>query len=269
MKIDGKTGVFYRQWDAGYSKGVFLLIHGLGGHSARWEGLSDFFLQQNFSLYAIELKGFGETQDLKGHVDSFNTYLEDIRTIRNIISEEHVGKKVFLIGESMGGLIAFLLAIKEQDLFNCLICLSPAFKSKARFNIMDYFRIIFSAIFNPKKQFNMPFDPSMCTRDIDYQKRMEQDPREHCLATAGLLINIAISQSKAKFFANKVKIPVLFLLAGEDMIIDNKVTKNLFNRLQVGDKKLIEYPDMAHGISVDLGKENVFGDILKWVEERI
>jgi len=268
MKIDKNTGVFYRQWDSGSSKAVLLLIHGLGGHSERWQSLSDFFLQQNISSYAIELKGFGETEGMRGHIDSFNTYMEDVRAILRIISEEHAGKKVFLIGESMGGLIAFLLARKEPDLFNGLICLSPAFKSKLRFKFLDYIGIILSAIFNPQRQFNMPFDPSMCTRDIEYQKKMEQDIREHCLATAGLLMNIAVAQLIAGFSANRIAMPVLFLLAGHDEIVNNKTTRNVFNRLRSDDKRLIEYTEMAHGISVELDKENVFKDILTWTQER-
>ena len=79
MKIDRETGIMYRQWEGELSRGSILLVHGFGSHSGRWKFLADFFLKNGFSSYAIELKGFGETNSPKGHIGSFDTYFDDIR----------------------------------------------------------------------------------------------------------------------------------------------------------------------------------------------
>ena len=130
MITDEKTGIVYRRWMASSRGGVLLLVHGLGAHSGRWEFLADFFLRYNISSYSIELKGFGETPGVKGHIDSFDTYLKDIRRLHDIIAKEDPFAKVFLLGESMGALISFVMTGLYPGLFRGLICLSPAFGSR-------------------------------------------------------------------------------------------------------------------------------------------
>ena len=269
MKTDEKTGVLYRQWEAPSAEVFFLLVHGLGGHSSRWEFLSQFLLQNRISSYAIELKGFGETKDLKGHIDSFEIYFQDLLAIRNIINQEHRGAKVFLLGESLGGLLAFLLAIRTPNLFHGLICLSPAFKGSLKSPFMDYVKVFVSMFFNPRKQFPVPFNAQMCTRDTDYQGVMDSDPREHRLATAKLLIELFLAQIRAGFLKHKLSIPTLFLTSGKDFLVDTKAISGIFKKLVVKDKTIIDYPDMYHALPIELGREKVFADILKWAQERL
>jgi len=269
MKTDVETGVMYRQWEIASSETVFLLVHGLGGHSSRWEFLSKFLLQNGISSYAIELKGFGETKDLKGHIDSFEIYFQDLLVIRNIINKEHGGAKVFLLGESLGGLLAFLLAIRKPNLFHGLICLSPAFKGSLKSSFMDYVKVFVSLFFNPRKQFPVPFNAQMCTRDTEYQAVMDHDEREHRLASAKLLIELFLAQIRASSLKHKLSIPTLFMTSGKDLLVDAKASLGIFKKLAVKDKTIIDYPDMYHALPIELGREKVFTDILEWAQERL
>lgn len=270
MNTDEWTDIMYQGWQASSPKAVLLLVHGLGGHSGRWEFLADYFLKQDFSSYAIELKGFGETETLAGHISSFNIYFEDILTLRGIIKKEYPGKKIFIAGESLGGLIAFLLTAGKKDLFDGLICISPAFRSKLRFLIPEYLRIAFCALFNPTRQFKMPFDSAMTTQDEAYRKMMDTDPREHRFATASLLVKTAFSMNRAKGAAGRINVPVLFLLAGDnDALVDSGESKKIFAGLGVKDKKLVQYPDMRHALSIEKDREKVFGEILKWLQTKV
>ena len=269
IQKDKKTGIVYRAWRTRSPEAILLLVHGLGAHTDRWEFLENFFLKNDVSVYAIELKGFGETEGLRGHVDSFDIYLEDILHLYGIAAKENSGKKVFLLGESMGALIAFVAVVVKPDLFSGLISLSPAFKSRLGENIFNYVKYLSPNLYNPKKQFSMPFDSEMCTRDVDYQKVLDRDAERDRLATSKLLLNILITQMRSWGLKTKVRIPVLFLLAGDDKIVNPEVSKEFFKNLKAKDKKIIEYPGMRHALSIDLGREAVFGDILKWIEARV
>ncbi|MFH1847527.1 MAG: alpha/beta fold hydrolase [Candidatus Omnitrophota bacterium] len=269
LKQDEKTGVNYRCWEAASTEAVLLFVHGLGAYSARWDFTGKFFLKQNISSYAIELKGFGEDKGLKGHIDSFNTYFNDIRSLINIIFNKHPNTKIFLMGESLGALISFMFSCKYAGIFNGLICISPSFLSRMKVSFLEYVRILFAAFFSPCKQFNMPFDSAMCTQDKEYQKIMDEDKREHRLATARLLMCTLSAQIRALVFKTQINIPVLFLLAGEDKLVDPRVSKKVFQRLKAEDKKMIEYPDMYHALSIELGREKVFQDIVLWLRGRI
>ena len=269
LKKDLKSGILYRSWPAVEPRAIFLLVHGLGAHSARWNFLAEFFLQKNISSYAIELRGFGETEGLKGHVDSFNAYFKDICCLRDIISKENSGKKVFLIGESLGAVISLLLIAGGSNLFDGLICVSPAFVSKMKVSLSKYIRIFASLLYNPKKQFGIPFTAGMCTRDAACQKLLDEDKKECRVATSRFILETFIAQTKSKKLKDKIKLPALFLLAGEDKLVDIEASRKAFKSFEIKDKTLIEYPLMYHALSIALGREKVFEDILKWAEGKI
>lgn len=246
------------------------MVHGLGAHSGRWEFLADFFLKNGIASYSIELKGFGETTDLKGHVGSFDIYYRDILSLYEVIGQEQAGKRIFIVGESMGALLSFIVAAQEPGLFSGVICLSPAIKSRMKFSPMDYLNIFSSLLYAPKKQIVMPFTSAMCTRDTAYQKVMDSDPREHRFATPRLLVAIAGGQLCAARLRKRLAAPVLFLVAGDhDQLIDPAAAEKFFAGVAIGDKKLVRYPDMYHALSIDLGREKVFGDMLEWIETRL
>ncbi len=263
------TGLIYRQWEALPCRAVVLLIHGVGAHSGRWEFLADFFLKNEISSYAIELKNFGETNNLKGHKGSFNIYFEDIRNLQSIIRAENKGKPIFCAGESFGALIAFLMIKTKPDLFDGLICISPAFSNRLRFSFLDYISIFYFWFFNPGKQFKIPFNSGMLTRDVGYQKFMDSDSRERRTATAQFLINVLIAQIRSKLLRKRFNIPVFFLLPGRDQVVNSEVSRKVFKTLRAEDKTIIQYADMFHALSIDSGRETVFEDILKWIEKRI
>lgn len=271
METDINTGIMYKKWPAaGSPKAVFLLVHGLGGFSGRWDPLVAYSFENNISSYALELKGFGETDGLKGHIDSFDIYLRDIASLYKIIKKENNGIKVFLIGESMGGLISFLAAAIMPDFFDGLICVSPAFKNRMKFSFFDELKFYLGAVFYPKKQFKMPFDSVMCTHDPDFQNALNTDNREHRFATPKLLFNMVLAWQRIKSLKDKIRIPVLFLIAGElDLLVDPNESKKIFKTLKVEDKQLIEYPQMYHSLPIELGREKVFEDLLSWVDKRI
>lgn len=262
---DEKTAIIYRKWRNNPGKIVLLLVHGLGGHSQRWGFLADFFLSNNISSYALELKGFGQTDTPKGHIDSFDTYFKDIKSLHAVIRGENPGSKVFIIGESLGALISFIITVKSPGLFFGIICISPAFKSRMPFSLWDYLNVFSFQYFFPLKSMRLPFSSGICTRDTEYIKQMDSDERECRIASVRLLFNIIMAQIEAVFIKSKLKTPLLFLIAGEDKLVDDKASVSFFNRLTLKDKKMIQYPKMYHALSIDLEREKVFQDILGWL----
>lgn len=180
-----------------------------------------------------------------------------------------MGKKVFIVGESMGGLIAFMTAIKKPDLFSGLICISPGFASLLRFSILDYVKMASARFYRPTKQFVMPFDSKMCTQDPHCQKVIDTDPLEHRFATPKLLQSILIGQTYSKLLKHKIRMRTLFLLAGKDNFVSAGVSRKIFEGLKTKNKELIEYAEMRHALTVGLGREKVFRDALRWMEKGI
>lgn len=255
----------YRQWEATGANAVLLLVHGLGGHTGRWEPLAGFCAQRGVASYALALRGFGDTPGIQGHIDSFGTYLSDIEALAGIIRGRHPHHKIYLLGESLGGLICFLAAARSAGLCSGLICLSPAFRDTLKIGSVVRARILFSAVLSPERRFTMPFSLTSCSRDEALVERFEKDPREHRLASARLLFETRLGQATARRMRDKITVPVLFLVSGHDTIVSTGASVRMFEALNVKDKKIRVYPDMYHALSIDLGREKVFEDIIGWV----
>ena len=257
--------ILYYKWAVQNPDAVFLLVHGMGAHSGRWGFLADWFLKQNISSYSLELKGFGEAPGVRGHIDSLSIYYRDILKLADKIREENPGKKVMLLAESMGGLIAFMTAALYPGSFDGLIAISPAFANGMKISPLTMLDMVTAMLYNQKKQFKMPFNAQMCTVDGEYRKVMDADPREHRFATSRLLWEILVAQLKSGFVKDKIKIPVLFLFAGKDYLVNTGPGIKMFKSLKTDRKKMIEYPEMQHALSIEKDRDKVFSDILEWI----
>ena len=75
--FDG-TKMFLRTWVPDEEpRAVIIGIHGLGSHSGLQNFIGTTFAKRGMPFYAPDLRGFGRFEGLKGHVDSFDHWIED------------------------------------------------------------------------------------------------------------------------------------------------------------------------------------------------
>jgi alpha-beta hydrolase superfamily lysophospholipase len=268
------TDILYRKWEvtppAASPKAVFLLVHGLGAHTARWDFLAGFLARNGFSSYGLELRGFGRTPERpRGHVDSLRVWERDVRKLAETAARENPGRRIFVLGESLGGLLAFNLACRHPEAFAGQVLLSPAFKSAMKFHAAAYLKLVALIAIKPETTIPVPFTSAMCTRDAAYQAVMDANPDELRVASLKCLFGTLLAQSQAKRLAKKLHVPSLFLISGADLLVDERAGRELFRKLTLEDKTILEYPEMLHALSIDLGREQVFRDILAWAEKRV
>lgn len=262
-------GLTYRRWGVGDPRCVFLLVHGLGAHAGRWEATADFFLKKGISSYAVELRSPGIPDKAGAKEDRFESFCGKIRALYDIAAKDNPAKKIFLAGESLGAIVSFLICIGYPGLFSGLICISPAFVPKRKITFSEYIRILTPLFYNPEKQFALPFDSSMCTRDLAYRNMIDRDAREYRSISTRFAFEIFLIQARAMAQKKKMATPTLFLVPEDDKIVDPRGARDVFARLVVKDKTLKSFPGMYHSLSIELGKEAVFEEMLKWVEKRL
>jgi alpha-beta hydrolase superfamily lysophospholipase len=239
-----------------------LLVHGLGAHAGRWEAMGDFFLEKGISSYAVELRG------PEGGPDRVGNYCSRVMGLYERAARENPAKKIFLVGESFGAIVSIILVARHPGLSSGLICISPAFAPRKKIAFFDCVRILASSLCGSKKEVDLPFDSSMCTRDMDCRNKMEADPREYRSVAPSFACGILRVQFLARSAVKKVRTPTLFLVAGEDRVVNSEQALAAFKSLAAEDKTLVEFPGMYHSLSIELGREKVFEAILKWVEDR-
>ena len=268
------SDVLFRRWDArpdaASPRAVLLLVHGLGAHSGRWTFLAEFFAGRGYASYAIELRGFGRTPERpRGHVASFEVWVRDILALRDAVGRDFPDRKVFLVGESMGGLVAYDLAGRRPGRFDGAVLMAPAFKNGLTFPPSAYVKLALLTPFKPEHMIDLPFTSETATRDADYAAVMNASPDELRVASLRLMAGFLPLQARAGRLAKRFESPALVLSPGVDHLVDERAGRKIFRLLAAADKTLIEYPGMFHALYIDLGREKVFRDIHDWTEERI
>ena len=69
--------------------------------------------------------------------------------------------------------------------------------------------------------------------------------------------------------AGEIKIPVLMLIGGQDPVVSAAANREFFDRLGSADKTFLLYPKMLHEPFNEVGRQEVFDDLARWLDARI
>ncbi len=127
--FSGEDGVsiFYRKYEAEGEKARMIIAHGLGEHSGRYDTVVSRLLPRGISIWAADHRGHGQSDGLRGHVSSFYQYVDDLHSLvalsRDTLPSD---AKIFLLGHSLGGLIALRFASRFPEVVDGVIISSPS-----------------------------------------------------------------------------------------------------------------------------------------------
>ncbi len=259
----------WQQWVPDSAKASLLISHGYAEHAGRYAHFAEFLMAQGYAVYALDHRGHGQSEGEKANIASFEQYVQDLLAFRHHLQELGIIEPCFLLGHSMGGLIAAKLALRQADLFKGLI-LSAAFLE----NATEVPAILMSlsgvaSRFLPSLA-TTKLDTKLISRDTDVVKAYNDDPLVYTGGTKARLGKEMLTAGpqvlqKAKQF----KLPLLLLHGTADQIASPNGSQKLFDTLELSDKTLKTYEGFYHEILNELGKEEVYTDILEWLEQRL
>ncbi len=262
-----KNGIYYRKWEVKKTVAIILAIHGMGAHSERYSYMAEFLKTKKISTYSIALRGYGDIICKNpAYVPSLKVYCEDIKKLKEIIIKENPGKPIFILGESMGALIAHLTVLFFDSDYAGLIEVAPVYKDVMNMSLLKRIQIAFYAFFKPKKIIEMPFTTEKLTRDKNIIKKLNKDKKESRVASANLLLQILLNQIKIALFIKKIEIPTLFLLAEKDMLGSTEYNIKLFNKLKC-EKQMKIYKNSYHALTIEKNRKEVFKDIYLFLKK--
>lgn len=116
--VDVSTGPLHQK-NYGGSGPPIVLVHGLGGSFANWDVIGPKLAAQGH-VTAIDLPGFGLSPpandwELTTHQAAIEAYIEEV-----------AGAPAVIVGNSMGGLLAEMVAANRPDLVQALVLIAPA-----------------------------------------------------------------------------------------------------------------------------------------------
>ncbi|MFX1451268.1 MAG: alpha/beta fold hydrolase, partial [Promethearchaeota archaeon] len=98
--------IYYQCWLPDKPKAIVHIVHGFAEHSGRYLNVVNELIPLNYAVYANDHRGHGRSEGVRNHVDSFDQYVEDEKLLYDIIKKQHPNLPVFMLGHSMGSIIA-------------------------------------------------------------------------------------------------------------------------------------------------------------------
>ncbi len=202
-----------------------LLLHGLSA-SHRWWSQNAPVLARSFRVYAIDLSGFGDSRehgvfDLAEAVPQLIHWMDTLEIPR-----------AHLIGHSLGGLIAAMLAAREPARVNRLILVDAAM---------------------------LAFDPGLRRRAVGLVRSIRWTPKRHIPMMAEDAIRAnprAMGQATLQLLTTdgrsdlqQITAPTLIIWGDHDTIVPLSVGEQLHT--QISDSRLVVIPNSSHTPMLD------------------
>lgn len=244
---------------AANAKGLILFVHG-----RTWSGVPDFDLQvdgeklslmdgmveQGYSTYAVDLRGYGGTPRDSTEWASPDKAAKDILNILNWISVENNNKKVHLFGWSMGSTLTLLATQKKA-------------KDIASLTLFGYWQDL---------DYKIPEDPS----DIQLEKRINTaknaasdfiTPGNISKKAINTYVKMALKHDPIRvdwryqsqynnIDPSLITTPVLILQGELDPIAPTENQAKLFTRLKTADKSWVVISGGDHAAFMETSRKN-------------
>ena len=268
---DGQK-LFLQGWEPeGEKQAAIFLLHGLGEHSGRYRYLADQCLHRRIAVYSFDGRGHGKSAEPSptGYIERLELYLEDIDSLFNKM-QSYVGEiPCFLMGHSMGGGLATHYAIFQQPRVQGVILTGPSLLPGEDFSpfLLKLAKVL--SRITPKLAASK-VHASAISKDLQVVKRYEEDPlvlHKGVPARTGAELLKMIDDIQANL--EKFLLPVLIMHGTQDTLTNIEGSKLLYKKASSNDKTLRLFERFYHEILNEPERDQVIGEILEWIEERI
>ncbi|MBU6451216.1 MAG: alpha/beta fold hydrolase [Cyanobacteria bacterium REEB67] len=248
-------------------KALMLCVHGLGLHHRAFESFAERMIGQGFTVVSFDVRGFGAYMTAKGHDHlDMKACVQDLISVIGLMRRDYSDRRIFLLGESMGGALALRVAAEEPDIIDGLVCSVPA--GQRHKEAGTKFKVALKFLTDSKKPVNL--SQSVVNKSIsDVREREEwrMDPRARLKLSPRELIEFDLfMRQNEKFAAEICHTPVLIFQGIDDRLVKETGTIRLFRVLPTKDKALILMGNQQHLIfEANPYKDDLTMGIIGWL----
>ncbi|GAX21786.1 acylglycerol lipase [Fistulifera solaris] len=258
---------------------VALLFHGFLAHGLypTVKYAAQVLQQQRMQVFSYDMQGHGRSEGLSGYLPSAEAVLEEAVAMTRYVQNKYIHNnnhsKFFLVGSSMGGAIA--LGVSQQiSVTGGVILLAPMLQLSVSSweqlllqglaAVLPTISCIPSRSTSAALQYRDPTKRQECTDD-------PLVPKTNTIRIGSANTCVQLTQRVSEH-ASALTVPLLILLAEEDVIVQNEGAERLFaTAVQCPDKTLKRYPGALHGLLCETRPllDQVEQDLVEWVLARL
>ena len=265
-------------WEPENPSVVFILVHGALDHAGAYFTPALFFREHGIATAALSQRGHdhrGPDHPSRVIIRHFEDFLDDLGLMLEKVKKDFPGIPVFFIAHSMGCLVGTHFGIRrlgEDPDVKGFIFSSPYFVNAVRApKIVIRVAGILAALV-PRMKAPVEDFVDFVTRDREIMKRHREDQKA---GMKGLTVSIRFGNELIKAqewlpgHIGEWKYPLLLIVAGSDRLADAEATRQLAGTIDQGLVTELYYPENFHENFNEPNRKEIYGEILKWVHERI
>ena len=264
----GGLQVFIRSWrPAGRARALVTIVPGFNSHSGHYLWVGEQLAASGFAVYAVDLRGRGQSDGERFYIEHFSEYLSDVQTMMTLATSRESGLPVYLLGHSAGGVISCNYALDHQSELAGLICESFAFQVYAP----DFALTVLKGLSHLAPHTHvLKLKNDDFSRDPAVVRAMYEDPyiADEVQPTLTVAEMVRADERLERDF-EQMALPVLIMHGDADKVTRPGGSQRFYDRAGSRDKTLKLYAGHAHDLLNDLDKELVLADITRWIEARL
>lgn len=266
----GGVPLYYQVWlpPAQRHRAVLVNLHGLGDHSSLYPTLADHFPARGIALYAYDMRGNGRSPGQRAFIHDWGEYRGDLGAFLALVREREEDLPVFVLGNSLGGLVVLDYALQHPEGLAGVIAASPPLGQLGVPPLLMALGRIMSRVC-PRLSLNVGMDLSGLARDPAVVQTVLADPHFHRRGTARLSTEVTATIERVQARAANLSLPLLILHGSDDRMVPPDGSRRFFSRVRHADREFREYPGAYHGLFADIGYQEVLADTERWLEKHL
>jgi acylglycerol lipase len=259
--------IYYQGWlPDGDVKAVLFIVHGLGEHCGRYANVVNHFVPLGYAVYGLDHIGHGKSDGGREQIVRFEDFTEPLVAYYKMVKGWQPGKQIFLLGHSMGGLIACYYLLDHQADFKGAVISAPAIKigeniSPATITLSK----VLSAI--APKAGVLALDANLISRDPEVVKTYVNDPLVfHGKTPARLGAEMLKAMMRVTAEVQTITLPFIAIQGKEDKLVDHAGTQMLYDKAGSKDKAIKIYEGLYHEVFNEPERAVVLKDVETWLQ---
>ncbi|MGH3980312.1 MAG: lysophospholipase [Pseudonocardiaceae bacterium] len=264
--LPGGTTAYWQGWvPPGERRAVVVLVHGLGEHGGRYAHVGRRLAEAGLACYCADHRGHGRTEGPRANVGRMTHVVADLAEFVTFATEP--GVPTFMLGHSMGGLLALLYATThDHDLAG--LVLTGAYLQVTQSSALKPVAKLLSTL-TPNLGV-VPVIADAVSRDPQVVTAYRTDPLVHhgkvpvrtgaelLTATRGLPARLA-----------RLEIPVLILHGTDDRIATPEGSRMVHRAVSSPDRTLRLYDGLFHEVLNEPEGGEILDEVVGWMSDRI
>lgn len=247
-----------------------VLLHGYAEHVGRYPHVIGALTGAGYEVHALDLRGHGQSEGVRGHVLRFQDYLDDVDLFLAELPQDPLPRQLprILVGHSLGGLLSLRYVLHRPETFAALAVSSPFLHPAAAVPWLREAVANATSHLAPTLLTKSPVDAKGLSRDPAIVEAYIADPLVFKTFNSRWFFEVREAQEEVLQRAGEIRLPALFLIGSADPIAQPERSREVFARLGSTDKTLKVYDGFLHEVLNEVGKERVVQDLVNWLDAR-